>query len=534
MSQGDTFSEQDSQGDLDQLYSAPPSNGQSEVQTLQFQLASTMNELEIERKRNMKLHTIRHSLQLDLKRAKEIGFSLKAEADRERERAMRAEKICDDLRSQLSVVGGATAVQKRTMEMQEHHQAKQIATMLQNQLAESEQRRFLLVMQIQGLQSQLGVSSSASVDMTTECEEMQDEISMLRDSKRKIEMKILQLKEDLDLKSQELRISQRETKNTQRRLEKVSEELRHRNMELSRALSQLDCISRQGPTLFIERGGITPEPSSPAMNITTNSLSPTYPPKRNSIKRNKASNRRRKVVPRTKGIHGVAVLNTFIFFGAICMLVLYSHAKSLRSLQEKTDPPAYLISAKDTSSGAFVTTTGDNTGTGIPVGDKHNYPYGAECLNVNNIILAGREKAARKSGMITYKQGWNEEIFCHEATNHEELVVSQNADKWHESCEKIFGEICRRQCYTIAALFDRIDFTRYPPNSIEGGADYYLREKDCINCLVSDVCDQPPRTTFSARINRPLYGNRNGQDVLLPRDRILVTSQTQRNEPYGK
>ena len=85
------------------------------------------------------------------------------------------------------------------------------------------------------------------------------------------------------------------------------------------------------------------------------------------------------------------------------MLAEYSCAENLRSAKETGDPPAYLIGTKGTTSGGFVTASGDVTGYGIPVGDKHSYPYGAECMNINNIILAGREKAAKNSGMITYK-----------------------------------------------------------------------------------------------------------------------------------
>ena len=241
--------------------------------------------------------------------------------------------------------------------------------------------------------------------------------------------------------------------------------------------------------------------------------------------------------PRRCRPQGVTLL---LFLPLINLLVLLcttaaaaaAAARLLGRRRDRADPPKYLVDKAGTTTGGFVTTGGDPKGTGVPVGDKHTYPYGADCYNANAIILEARADA--KQGPITYRQAWDELELCHIATKDESLVVAKNAEKWHEACEKVFGEICRRQCYQLSALFDRMDYTRYPPSAEEGGADYYLQEDDCENCLLNNECDQPPRTTFSARIPRPFYGNREGVGVLLPKKAILIAGQTTRAKPLGK
>jgi hypothetical protein len=87
------------------------------------------------------------------------------------------------------------------------------------------------------------------------------------------------------------------------------------------------------------------------------------------------------------------------------------HSVQLNRLRTKSEkkridihiqPGKFLLSSKDTTSGGYITNQGDPKGTGIPVGTKHVYPYGADCYNVNNVILQGRADA--KNGPITYNQ----------------------------------------------------------------------------------------------------------------------------------
>ena len=529
--------------------------------TVQGRLASALNAIETERRRNMKLHQIRQTLQIDLKRAKEIGFLLKSEADRERDRAMQAERLCSDLKAKLALVGGPAAAQARIEEQQREAHASKIALAMQQQLAVSEESRIRALMQVQSMQSQLGISSSASTDLTQECEQMQDELDALRVAKRRSEMEVLRLKEDLELQSQELRVAQRETKNVQRRLANTLQKMKQQGIELSGAKEKL--VALQGhvhqmqmqmqnvqyaekASLWKEECGSQDDSAASDGGKKTRSRqkrnSPARPPQG---KQKRSSRPRRKIVPRGTPGARVALLNAILVL--LCTVIgrggatasrlrqrlsTYKKDRQQSAKERLDDPPKYLIGTEGTRSG-FITTSGDESGSGIPIGDKHNYPYGAECFNINDVILEGREKAGRKGGPITYHQGWDEATFCRVAVNEEKLVVSKNAAQWHESCEKVFGEICRRQCYTVAALFDRIDFTTYPPNSEEGGADYYMSEEDCTKCLVTNVCGQTPRTTFSARISRPLYGNRKGRHVLLPEKEILVAAQTQRDKPYG-
>ena len=550
--------------------SSPPRiHAEDPLAASQYRLASALNDVETERRRNMKLHVIRSALQEDLKRAKEIGFMLKSEADRERERAMQAERQCSDLKAQLALVGGPAAAQARREEQQAQQQAQRIAMAMQQQLAASEDSRIRALMQLQSMQSQLGISSSASTDLTQECEQMQDELVTLREAKRKSEMEVLQLKEDLEIQSQELRVAQRETKNVQRRLAKTVQKMNQQAANFSNANAQVSALQEQMQQMQMQmqmqvqmqmqqgqktslwkeesRGRDDPPivlDGGKKDRTRQQRNSPVRPPPKGKQKR--LNGPRRKIVPRGTSAPSTALLNVLLV--VLCTVVGRGAAAAVRlrlrssayrkdsremTRQREGEPPKYLIGIKGTEHGGFITTSGDDAGSGIPVGDKHNYPYGAECFNVNDIILAGREKAGKKGGAITYHQGWDEATFCNVAVDQEKLVVSKNAEEWHKSCEKVFGEICRRQCYTVAALFDRIDFTTYPPNSEEGGADYYMSEEDCTKCLVTDECSQTPRTTFSARISRPLFGNREGRHVLLPEKKILVAAQTQRNKPYG-
>ena len=86
------------------------------------------------------------------------------------------------------------------------------------------------------------------------------------------------------------------------------------------------------------------------------------------------------------------------------------------------------------------------------------------------------------------------------------------------------------------------DYTSYPFNSDEGGADYYLSKSDCVTCITSLDCTPPPRLTSSPYVDRvdgrsirssSLYGNRAGQNTFLDPKKIMIAGQTTREKPFG-
>ena len=135
--------------------------------------------------------------------------------------------------------------------------------------------------------------------------------------------------------------------------------------------------------------------------------------------------------------------------------------------------------------------------------------------------------------------------------NNEMLVVNKNAEEWFKECETYLGEICLHQCRTLANLFDRMDYSFYPPNSDNGGVDYYLNRNDCNHCLISNECDQTPRLTSSPYVERiklastthttstlysmpSLYGNRKSENVFLNPKKILIAGKTTREKEFDK
>jgi hypothetical protein len=238
-------------------------------------------------------------------------------------------------------------------------------------------------------------------------------------------------------------------------------------------------------------------------------------------------------------MHSIATLIQLLF-----LLPAIIQSNRLRT-KNTIDPPKYLIDPKATTSAGYTTSQGDpkgGTSKGIPIGTKHIYPFGSDCYNINNIILQGRKDA--KNGPITYRQSWDESVLCKTAMENEKLMVSKNAETWDVECESYFGEICRRQCHLLSNLFDRMDYSTYPPNSNEGGADYYLNANDCTKCLISQDCDTPPRLQSSAYVDRvdynggdsssiSLFGNRKSRNVLLNPKKIMIAGQTTREKPLG-
>ena len=239
-------------------------------------------------------------------------------------------------------------------------------------------------------------------------------------------------------------------------------------------------------------------------------------------------------------MHSIATLIQLLF-----LLPAIIQSNRLRITKNTIDPPKYLIDPKATTSAGYTTSQGDpkgGTSKGIPIGTKHVYPFGSDCYNINNIILQGRKDA--KNGPITYRQAWDESVLCKTAMENEKLMVSKNAETWDVECESYFGEICRRQCHLLSNLFDRMDYSTYPPNSNEGGADYYLNANDCTKCLISQDCDTPPRLQSSAYVDRvdynggdsssiSLFGNRKSRNVLLNPKKIMIAGQTTREKPLG-
>ena len=134
---------------------------------------------------------------------------------------------------------------------------------------------------------------------------------------------------------------------------------------------------------------------------------------------------------------------------------------------------------------------------GAPIGSlqkkQYGRPFEEDCFNVNLIIL--KERGAMKQGLITYRQGWDEDVLCDHLLLDESTTVAKNAEIFFEKCEKYIGNICRHECHTLSNLFDRMDYTSYPPNSENGGVDYYMDKDDCSKCLTLQDCAQTPRLT---------------------------------------
>ena len=134
---------------------------------------------------------------------------------------------------------------------------------------------------------------------------------------------------------------------------------------------------------------------------------------------------------------------------------------------------------------------------GAPIGSlqkkQYGRPFEEDCYNVNLIIL--KERGAMKQGLITYRQGWDEDVLCDHLLKDESTTVAKNAEMFFEKCEKYIGNICRHECHTLSNLFDRMDYTSYPPNSENGGVDYFMDKDDCSKCLTSQDCAQTPRLT---------------------------------------
>jgi hypothetical protein len=84
-----------------------------------------------------------------------------------------------------------------------------------------------------------------------------------------------------------------------------------------------------------------------------------------------------------------------------------SSSSSLFLHKKITEPSKHMLDSKDATSSTYFTSQGQKS-TGIPVGDKNQYPHGADCYNVNNIIMKGRKDETQ--GPITYRQAWNEEV----------------------------------------------------------------------------------------------------------------------------
>ena len=61
-----------------------------------------------------------------------------------------------------------------------------------------------------------------------------------------------------------------------------------------------------------------------------------------------------------------------------------------------------------------------------------------ECYNANNVILAGREDAAKRR-QITHHQGWNEATFCREAIEEKKLVISKMQSSGMSAVKKCLG-----------------------------------------------------------------------------------------------
>ena len=133
----------------------------------------------------------------------------------------------------------------------------------------------------------------------------------------------------------------------------------------------------------------------------------------------------------------------------LCMSPLSIQSNRFRSSARSTsaladaDPPSdkHWSSPDDTTTGKHITVQGQKS-TGIPVGDKYQYSYGADCYNVNKLIVKRRKE--EKQGPVTYRQAWDESVVCDEIMKEEKLVTSQNAETWFKECESYLGIICRR------------------------------------------------------------------------------------------
>jgi hypothetical protein len=204
-----------------------------------------------------------------------------------------------------------------------------------------------------------------------------------------------------------------------------------------------------------------------------------------------------------------------------------------------------------------MSTFADTSPKGIPVGENNmgeatpkTYPFRYEdnCYNVNKLIVAAMKE--EKQGPITYRQAWDESVVCDEIMKEEKLITSQNAATWFKECESYLGIICRRECHTLSNLFDRMDYSFYPPNSENGGVDYYLTVRDCTSCLTSNDCEQTSRLTSSPYVDKmttassssldtnrdlpSLFGHRESENVFLDPEKIMIAGETTREKPLGK
>ena len=119
------------------------------------------------------------------------------------------------------------------------------------------------------------------------------------------------------------------------------------------------------------------------------------------------------------------------------------------------------------------------------------------CYNGNKVYkadwIANKLKESGQMGH-TLPVAWGDHEWCQELVAR--LPQAQNELKFRTSCVAIFGNECCTECRTIGRLFDRMDYTVYPPSNNNGGLGYKLMMDDCLACIERDECENPVRMSW--------------------------------------
>lgn len=119
------------------------------------------------------------------------------------------------------------------------------------------------------------------------------------------------------------------------------------------------------------------------------------------------------------------------------------------------------------------------------------------CYNGNKVyeadFLANKLKESGTMGH-TLSVAWGDEEWCQELVTRN--PEAQNEMKFRTNCIKIFGNDCCHECIEIGKLFDRMDYTVFPPSNNNGGLGYRLTMDDCLSCIKEEDCEMPIRSTW--------------------------------------
>ena len=120
-----------------------------------------------------------------------------------------------------------------------------------------------------------------------------------------------------------------------------------------------------------------------------------------------------------------------------------------------------------------------------------------QCYNSNKVYKADNlANSLKESGRMgkTLPVAWGDHEWCQELVAR--LPSAKNELKFRTSCVAIFGNECCTECRTIGRLFDRMDYTVYPPSNNNGGLGYNLMMDDCLACIEREECENPVRMSW--------------------------------------